>query len=609
VTGRYIAFAGYTFLFYFIYKVKDMAGKKKVFVIEINGVKEIKEVCENIILLKDSLSDLEEITTKSKTGDALASIFGKAGSGLSFLKEFGQLIALLAENTKKMGEIVKGVEALQKSMPAGKKEDEKKKASDPEIDSFTSSLKTSIKEFAQAFIKEINDLKTDAEKFSDALKELFGVGSKGESKKNEFKLDEIALDDKFKIEKVTDRDGFTDVEATRAKIKVNQQVLDDYMAKLGEAEKMVKAYFEAELEKYADNAEKKEALLLAQQGIEDQINVKKQEGNKKQEELDKLSYGVRSKLLAEFNERAKKLWDALVPELDKMQKTLTSGIDMNIKKITAEITEVSKKYDEIVKKHKETQAKIDALNKESLTASGGRAIVIEEQLARQMEANQQLAMQEKELSDKKKALEKEKSAEEKKKQRIELINKIVQAGANVAFGVTQALTLPFGLNFMIAAMVSAMGGAQVLLMSRQLSKLEDGGLLRGKRHRYGGMRIEGTNIEVEGGEYVVNRASTGKNIGLLDYINRTRRELSPADINKFYSHTVQADTTGNSFKRIYEEGGVLTNLETVGNAASATIDERVIEAIGRINFRPVVSVVDIVNAQNSVARVKDIAGA
>jgi hypothetical protein len=83
----------------------------------------------------------------------------------------------------------------------------------------------------------------------------------------------------------------------------------------------------------------------------------------------------------------------------------------------------------------------------------------------------------------------------------------------------------------------------------------DGGLLKGKRHSQGGMRIEGTNMEVEGGEYVVNRISTDKNLGLVKYINEQCRELKPNDLNAFFSRSSQGLQP--FFKRMLADGGQL----------------------------------------------------
>lgn len=58
---------------------------------------------------------------------------------------------------------------------------------------------------------------------------------------------------------------------------------------------------------------------------------------------------------------------------------------------------------------------------------------------------------------------------------------------------------------------------------------------------------------------------------------------------------------------MYEQGGQLTNLEVI-DSATAPDNNKILEAISRINFQPVVSVVDIVNTQSNITQVKDIAG-
>lgn len=50
-------------------------------------------------------------------------------------------------------------------------------------------------------------------------------------------------------------------------------------------------------------------------------------------------------------------------------------------------------------------------------------------------------------------------------------------------------------------------------------KYADGGILKGKSHSDGGMPILGSNISVEGGEFVVNKKATLKNLPLLQKIN------------------------------------------------------------------------------------------
>ncbi len=312
---------------------------------------------------------------------------------------------------------------------------------------------------------------------------------------------------------------------------------------------------------------------------------------------------------AETIAKLKEHTDQLSQGMTGIQDGFKAIMNEWISDIGERITKTSAQYTEIVAKHKESQEKIESLNQEAASASGGRAIVVQEQLARQMEANQALADQEEELKKKKEKLEEEKAKKEKLLKKVDLGQKLIEGIANTALAVTKALAAGPIIGQILAGIAAAAGAIQTGIIARQLSKLEDGGLLRGKRHSQGGMRIEGSNIEVEGDEFVVNRVSTRKNLGLIEYINTQRKELSPADLTTFFARNGQASTVQqHTIKHMYEQGGQLTNLEVI-DSATAPDNNKILEAISRINFQPVVSVVDIANTQSSIAQVKDIAGA
>lgn len=312
---------------------------------------------------------------------------------------------------------------------------------------------------------------------------------------------------------------------------------------------------------------------------------------------------------AETIAKLKEHTDQLSQGMTGIQDGFKAIMNEWISDIGERITKTSAQYTEIVAKHKESQEKIESLNQEAASASGGRAIVVQEQLARQMEANQALADQEEELKKKKENLEEEKAKKEKLLKKVDLGQKLIEGIANTALAVTKALAAGPIIGQILAGIAAAAGAIQTGIIARQLSKLEDGGLLRGKRHSQGGMRIEGSNIEVEGDEFVVNRVSTRKNLGLIEYINTQRRELSPADLTTFFARNGQGSTVQqHTIKHMYEQGGQLTNLEVI-DSTTAPDNNKILEAISRINFQPVVSVVDIANTQSSIAQVKDIAGA
>lgn len=61
--------------------------------------------------------------------------------------------------------------------------------------------------------------------------------------------------------------------------------------------------------------------------------------------------------------------------------------------------------------------------------------------------------------------------------------------------------------------------SQVLYSLPETLELAKGGLLNGPSHESGGIPVAGTNLELEGGEYVVNKYSTQKFLPLLDFFN------------------------------------------------------------------------------------------
>jgi hypothetical protein len=137
---------------------------------------------------------------------------------------------------------------------------------------------------------------------------------------------------------------------------------------------------------------------------------------------------------------------------------------------------------------------------------------------------------------------------------------------------------------------------------KQLAKFEDGGLLKGKRHSQGGMRIEGTNMEVEGGEYVINRESTNKNIDLIRYINSQRKELKPTDLDSFFARSLHG--VESSFRHAFEQGGQLPVIEPVSNIDNDSL----IQAIKTIKIEPKVAVTDIHKVQDSMVSVSGWSG-
>ena len=313
----------------------------------------------------------------------------------------------------------------------------------------------------------------------------------------------------------------------------------------------------------------------------------------------------RNKITRHFEEMNAKLQEIA----GNVMKGITAIFDVTNSVMQAQLDDanekydaISKKYDEVVAKREESMARIEDLEKQAHDARGGRFLALQDQILQEMQTNAELAGQEKQLAKDKEKQEKEIAKKERQMKKAQILSDIVQGGVNTALAITSAMTVkPFPLGVVLAGVAGTMGAVQVGVMTKQLSKLEDGGLLKGKRHTEGGMRVEGTNIEVEGGEYVINRISTNKNLGLIKYINSQRRELKPSDLSSFFSNTQSFDPP---FKRIFETGGMLPPVENTINIDN----ESLIEAIQSIKIEPKVAVTDINNAQENLVTVDNWTG-
>lgn len=256
-------------------------------------------------------------------------------------------------------------------------------------------------------------------------------------------------------------------------------------------------------------------------------------------------------------------------------------------------------YNGLVKATEDSQKKIDELNKKGFKT--------EQDIAAEVEKLNKQELEEKAKIDKKK--EKLKKQQQKiayiegiKEKAVGIINAI----SSTSEGAAKALAKGPILGPILAAMITAKGALEVRILSTQLARYkataapqqaERGGLLQGRRHRDGGMRIEGTNIEVEGGEYVINRRSTARNLGLLEYINANDRPLNPTELMEAISNN---NATQTHIRHHLEDGGQVLQVESL----TQNNNEQLLEAIRQIKLDSRVAVTDIISAQDNYTRVE-----
>lgn len=384
-----------------------------------------------------------------------------------------------------------------------------------------------------------------------------------------------------------DADGLQliDVDKTKANLEAVRAALGDYVSGVKTYQAELTATFEASTAAMDVNSiEYKEALQAYATAMEDTTQriasaVKEQEQIAKKTNKVQLEYYA--DLFGKIADYAQVATDAVYAVVD----TFSMGLQFAIENLNEELDIISERFDEAQAQREKAVENVEKLEERMQAATGGTADALRSQLADAMHARKEAEREEARLAKEKEKREAEIRKKEKQQKRLDLIGSIAQGIANTAEAVTKALTLVWPLNLVMAAVVGAAGAAQVGIMSRQLTKLADGGKIKGKSHAQGGARIEGTNIEVEGGEMVVNKRSTDANEGLLNLINNAQGAVSLADV-----------------------AGIYDNVPAMATDLAQTQEDRVVQAIDSIELRPVVSVVDITDAQENVTTVQDLSG-
>lgn len=303
-------------------------------------------------------------------------------------------------------------------------------------------------------------------------------------------------------------------------------------------------------------------------------------------------------LYGQWNDLLNAQFDAQQSQLDKEADLLDKEYDM--------LEDKYQKQEELTKQHTD---KINDIEDELKDARGDRrqhlidalAAEREEQLA-SLKEQTEIEKQKEENQRKQDANEKKQDALDKKRKEQQKRLSIVQATINTYTAVNNALAVqPWFVGLALSSVALAMGLANVAAISKQ--KYANGGMLYGRRHSEGGIPVGNTGIEVEGGEYVINRKSTEMNAPLIDYINSSKRTLTKKDLVDFYD-----DGKGNGFvnspvRKMYAEGGELSN-----SLSDLDIRSLINAPIAQDNRPIVVSVVDINNAQDNLREVQTLAG-
>ena len=477
-------------------------------------------------------------------------------------------------------------------------------------------------------MKEINEMskKMDEDIGKELMKQVDKVFSYNDKVLKKFQEATKGL--KFEIVKVDD--AFTktfggqimSIDKTRERYDKLKKAYEEYLKQL-EANKdteLWKKKFEATKLLYGEDSMEYKLLLDEKAKADAEYLMEYEKVQQQIQQIDKKTDEIPADYAESLGKRIQDIYKAFSENMfEPLAEGFTALLDYQIEEAEKRLEDVEELLDKAVELREDSESKIEEINNKLKESDQGNTEALKQQLADEMVLLVQRQQNERDLQKQKEREEALIKKKEKQQRKIELGQKLIEGIVNTAVGVTAALKYGPILGPIFAAIIGAMGALQTGIIIKQMSKLEKGGLLKGKSHKQGGMRVEGTNIEVEGGEYVVNKKSTTKYINLIEAINEDNpvkvRRLSnrydmggrlgkPTTIINNYNH---APLVSSSIRK-FADGGQLNYGQSVAAIEQNTGANRITEAIQNMNFNPVVSVVDIQKKTNSLTKVKDLAG-
>lgn len=333
----------------------------------------------------------------------------------------------------------------------------------------------------------------------------------------------------------------------------------------------------------------------------DQLNTLGVQAQETSKSVSKSLQDLFSNTMQSINQIVGQLGSALSSLVGALGDYTDTMYENRIKDLEKYIEEYEKKLDEQKEITQKYADDVNSIEEELSSSRGDRRQQLIDQLNAQLAAQRGSLAQEKRMEKEKQRMEQEK--EELEKEKFEQQKKVQRAQATMsgALAVTNALAVqPIWVGIATAAMVAAMTAVQIATINAQ--KYANGGVIQGKSHSQGGVKVLGGQAEVEGGEFITNKVTTAKNVDLLEYINTKRRKVNLEDLIDFYGSPVRRNVQAVRTK--FADGGIIPTLRT-----DFDMNDRLLTAFEDYSNRQVVvSVVDINDRQAAVDNVKVLAG-
>lgn len=324
---------------------------------------------------------------------------------------------------------------------------------------------------------------------------------------------------------------------------------------------------------------------------ESEISAKKVEDN-----YSHVAPGTKWKGVDEWIQQVAQAWNQVMSAMFDFQNSEFERLQEEIDK---ELEEVQKKYDEMEELAQEHKDKMNEIEDELSTARGDRRQHLIDALSAEIQAQRDALAEQKRYEKEKQRLDDQSEKIEKERKKAQKQQALTQAIINAALAISQAAANSWPVPAIpLMALAAAAGAAQVAIISQ--THYAKGGLLEGPSHANGGIPLLGGAAEAEGGEFIINKKTTSKNLPLIDFINQKKRKLDISDFVEFYSNGQHSRKPYINNK--FADGGYLN--------PSLELAERLVDrTIAVVDDRPVVvSVVDINNAQARVRNVQAMAG-
>lgn len=382
--------------------------------------------------------------------------------------------------------------------------------------------------------------------------------------------------------------GVIDVDATRANLAASNAALDEYVANLIKYQNDLKKAHEATLATLAEGSVEYEEELQRYASANYEVTKKIKDAQKQQTDNTRASINLQMEYYKQLADKVAEYADLAAQAVTGVFDSWSMGLQASLDSLNEQLETINEYYEEAKEKREKYAEDVENIEQQLQTATGGTADALRSQLLDTMHLQNEAAREEQRLAKEKEKREAEIRKKEKQMKRNELISNIAMGIANTAQGVTKMLSLMWPLNLVMAGLVGVLGGVQVGIMTKQLTKLAKGGEIIGPSHENGGVRVTGTDIEVEGGEFVINKVSYANNAELVKFINANPGTVTAADLVGIVPGT--------------------DNTPVVVSDVSTSGEDRLIEAIESMEFKPVVSVTDILDVTDEVTTVRDLSG-